>query len=63
MFLTDAVHQKEPDLIKAINELCAGQSSDETVNLMKKLARPLAAAQQLKATYIFGTNFDVNFYN
>ena len=61
--MKEVIRQNEPDLIQAINEFCDGEPSAETVELMKNLSRPLSAIQQAKATYIFGTNFDVNFYN
>ena len=63
MHLHEVVHQEEQDLIKAINEFCNGTPSKETLELVDKLKRPLPDDKKDDATYIFGTNFDVNFFN
>ena len=59
--LTEVMHQKEIDLIVAINELCIGSPSGQTCNLLCRLKRPLQRG--VKATYIFGTNNDVDVFN
>ena len=53
--------QQEADLIRAVNELCVGNPSDEMEKLMEKLSRPLQ--DPTDAVHIFGTNLDVDFYN
>ena len=63
MVLDEVVRQCEKDLIKAINEFCDGTPSKETLKLVEELKRPLPADVPDKALYIFGTNFNVNFYN
>ena len=63
MVLDEVVRQHEEDLIKAINEFCDGTPSKETLKLVEELKRPLPADVCDKALYIFGTNFDVNFFN
>ena len=61
MRLTEVVRQHEHDLKKAVNELCEGCPSKETLELVTSLNRPLPNYDD--AVFIFGTNFDVNFYN
>ena len=63
MHLHEVVCQEEQDLIKAINEFCNGTPLKETLELVDKLKRPLPDDRKDKATYIFGTNYDVNFFN
>ena len=63
MFLDEVIRQKEIDFIAATNKLCEGFPSDNNIKLLKSLQRPLPQYLQSKAIYIFGTNFDVNFYN
>ena len=57
------MRQCQKDLIKGINEFCDGTPSLETLKLVEELKRPLPADVCDKALYIFGTNFDVNFFN
>ena len=55
------VRQNEPDLVKAIHELCEGYPSLETDELMKQLSRPLS--EEANPVKLMATNFDVDFYN
>lgn len=48
-------------MILAVNELCDGSPSAETVALMKSLDRPLP--YNTSPTFLFGTRFDVAFIN
>lgn len=59
--LNSVFRQKEPDLVQAVNELCMGNPSAETIKLLKSLGRPLPST--IKPVFIFGTNFDVSYYN
>ena len=59
--LTQVHRQKERDLILAINELCDGYPTPSTDTLMRNLKRPLSDGTN--AVYIFGTNFEVDFFN
>ena len=59
--LTQVHRQKERDLIMAINELCDGIPSPSTDSLMRRLKRPLI--DDTDAVFIFGTNFEVDFFN
>ena len=59
--LNAVVRQKEVDLIAAINELCEGNPSTNTHRLMSSLMRPIATARD--ALHIFGTNYNVEFFN
>ena len=61
MKLNDVMRQREKNLIQAVNELCEGKPSSETLKLISSLSRPLSSYED--AVFIFGTNFDVNFYN
>ena len=61
MKLTDVIRQREKKLIDAVNELCEGKPSLQTLRLVTSLSRPLES--YMNAVFIFGTNFDVNFYN
>ena len=57
-----AVHrQQEMDLITAINELCEGIPSQTTHNLMRSLKCPMIS--QTYPVHIFGTNYEVEFFN
>ena len=55
------LRQNELDLINAINELCEGTPSATTHALMRSLKRPVVS--QDKKVYIFGTNYEVDFFN
>lgn len=59
--LTEVVRQHDVSLINAINELCEGNPSPSTNKLMMSLKRPIAPHED--EVYIFGKNFDVNYYN
>ncbi|XP_062600182.1 uncharacterized protein LOC134261804 [Saccostrea cucullata] len=59
--LKEVIRQSEPDLIRAVNELCDGSPSAETVALMRSLDRPLPCNSS--PTFLFGTRFDVAFIN
>ena len=61
MKLNDVMRQREKNLIQAVNELCEGKPSNETLKLISTLSRPLSSYKDV--VFIFGTNFDVNFYN
>ena len=57
-----AVHrQQQFDFVQSINELCDGTPSKRTHDLMISLKRPIANA--VNPVYIFGTNFEVDFFN
>ena len=53
--------QTDIDLINAINDLCEGMLSERTHKLMQSLKRPINTTE--KTVYIFGTNYDVDFFN
>ena len=53
--------QDEPLLIQAIKELCDGNHSQQTHAFLRSLDRPIAAQEE--PTMLFGTNFDVDFWN
>ena len=59
--LHQVVRQKEQDLINCINELCEGNPSTRSLKLLANQSKPLDDYSD--AVYIFGTNFDVDFYN
>ena len=59
--LSQVHRQREKQLITAINELCEGYPSPHTERFIRSLKRPIA--NQDKAVYIFGTNYEVEFYN
>ena len=48
-------------MIKAINKLCDGMPSKETVTLLKFLSRPVPVNPQ--TVFVFGTNLDVDMFN
>ena len=57
-----SVHrQKELDFVRAINDLCEGNATTKTHQLMMTLKRPLTT--QVQPLFIFGTNYDVDFFN
>ena len=58
--LDEVMCQDELDLIKAINELCLGKPSIQTVALLKSLKHEIVIDE--KMVYIFGTNFDVDMF-
>ena len=55
------MRQNEADLITAVHELCDGTPSEETIVLLKSMDRPLP--ENINATCLCGTNFDVNYIN
>ena len=60
--LLNSVHrQKQLDFIRVINELCEGSPTPRTHQLLLALNRPIDP--NLDALYIFGTNYDVDFFN
>ena len=59
--LNSVMRQKDSDLIAAINDLCEGNPSANTHRLMSSLQRDLANFTE--PVYIFGTNYDVDFFN
>ena len=59
--LNAVLRQKELDFIHAINDLCEGTPSPATHTLMRSLKRPLVS--QAKPVHIFGTNYEVDFFN
>ena len=62
IFQLKSVHrQKELDLVRAVNDLCEGNICPRTHQLLLSLQRPLNP--QLRPLYIFGTNYDVDFFN
>ena len=61
MNLCEVVRQTEPQLIAAVNELCHGRPSANTIHLMDSLRRDITPSTE--TVYLFGTNFDVNYYN
>ena len=57
-----AVHrQHQFQLVQGINELCEGIPSKTTEDLMRSLKRPIV--NSVNPVYIFGTNFEVDFFN
>ncbi|XP_062616249.1 uncharacterized protein LOC134277961 [Saccostrea cucullata] len=60
--LHEVVRQSEPLLIKAVNELCDGEPSEETVQFLRSLDRSIDAPAQ-EVTKLFGTNFDASVIN
>ena len=59
--LETVLHQTEMDLIKAINELCDGRPTQDTVKLIKPLKRPIQSTEQ--TVHMFGNNLDVKMFN
>jgi len=56
------VRQHEQALILAVNELCDGLPSKETIDFLKGLQRPLDVPEE-EVTRLFGTNFDAQYIN
>ena len=52
-FLNEVIRQQDVTLIKAIDELCSGNPSQETLAFMKMLQKSLPQGIQDVATYIF----------
>lgn len=44
-------------MIRAVNELCDGSPSEETIQFLRSLDRPLNVPDE-EVTKLFGTNFD-----
>ena len=61
MHLNSVHRQNEMDFIRAINDLCEGTLSPRTHQLLLSLKRPIDPS--LNPIYIFGTNYDVDFFN
>ena len=61
IILRQVYRQKQYDLIQSINELCEGHPTKTTHELMQSLKRPLH--DMTDAIHIFGTNFEVDFFN
>ena len=59
--LNMVIRQDEPKLIEAINQLCLGKPTNETIQLIKSLNRPIDIDGS--TVHMFGTNFDVEFCN
>ena len=59
--LKQVVRQDEPELIAAINELSIGDPSESSVKFLRSLKRPIPHSDN--TVFIYGTNFDVDFYN
>ena len=54
--------QDEPQLVKAVKELCEGRPSEETSILLKSLDRPISNIEA-DPVMLFGVNFDVEYMN
>jgi hypothetical protein len=52
--------QHEEGLIRAVNELCDGNPSDETLAVLRSLDRPV---EDPELTRLYGTNFDAAYIN
>ena len=58
------MRQTEENLIKAVQELCDGTPSNDTISFLRGLDRELTAVPENAAvTYLFGKRFDVQMYN
>ncbi|KAK3082509.1 hypothetical protein FSP39_008125, partial [Pinctada imbricata] len=55
--LLEVLRQSESPLIKAVHELCDGRPSEETIQFLRSLDRPLNASPE-DITRLYGTNFD-----
>ena len=55
------MHQNEPDLIRAVNQLCDGCPDKQTEALLKGLRRELDDDEDVCRLY--GTNFDATYVN
>ena len=62
IILNEVIRQNDIQLINAINELCKGFPTYETETFLRSLQHPLYHSIDY-TIFIFGTNFDVNFYN
>lgn len=51
------MRQSEFLLIRAVNKLCDGSPSEETMQFLSSLDRPLKVPDE-EVTKLFGTNFD-----
>ena len=61
MHLNIVHRQKELDFVRCINDLCEGNPSPRTHQLLLSLKRPIQTDSD--TVYIFGTNYDVDFFN
>jgi ATP-dependent DNA helicase PIF1 len=59
--LTDVQRQKEPDLIKAVQELCDGNPSESTKSLISSLQRPIDSTGH--PIHLVGTNLSASILN
>lgn len=59
--LVTVKRQNEDDLIHAVQELCDGQPSPDTEDLIKELQRPVDTST--KPVYLYGTVFEVDLHN
>ena len=59
--LKQVFRQKDVAFINAVNEICRGVPSEQTLKLIEGLKRPLDNYDG--AVFIFGTNFDCNYFN
>ena len=62
VFVFQVVRQHEQVLITAVNELCDGFPSKETVEFLRGLQQPLNVPIE-NVTRLFGTNFDAQYIN
>jgi hypothetical protein len=62
LYILQVRRQHEHDLIHAVNELCNGSPSDDTIQLLRSLDRPLDDSDS-DSTKLYGTNFDVCYVN
>ncbi|KAH3847066.1 uncharacterized protein LOC127872120 [Dreissena polymorpha] len=63
VILSQNHRQKEPMLIKAVNELAHGEPSPETNAFIESLARPLSVDDQTDITRLYARNFDADISN
>ncbi|XP_062613763.1 uncharacterized protein LOC134275497, partial [Saccostrea cucullata] len=59
--LTEVKRQNEPELVRAVTELCNGTPSEDTVQLLRSLDRTLP--KNVEITRLYGTNFEINYIN
>ena len=61
--LSVAHRQQESALAEAVNELEKGTPSQQTINFVLSLSRPIAGTFQEKKVTLFARNLDVDLYN
>lgn len=59
--LTDVMRQNQPDFIKAVNDVSRGNLPDDTLNLIKRLSRPLPPGEE--PIHLCARNFDCFIFN